>query len=80
MLLDHSRPTVFPVKVLAKSVSSGRNTTYDLNLPPWGPIEAGDASVPRAFYDKVAVGETVCVDLYRGALGMRWYEIAHCRS
>jgi hypothetical protein len=78
-LLDHGEPEVFRVVVRAKHVSSGKHTSYELTLDPWGPVaEAGSVDVGRAVYDAVPIGGEVCLALRPGALGVRWYFVGRC--
>lgn len=79
-LLDRSEPEVFQVRVIGKRISSGKHTSYDLRLAPWGPYDAPEeVDVGRARYQRIAVGDSVCVLLSRGALGARWYQVDECR-
>ena len=66
--------------VLGKRISSGRrSTTYYLRVSNWGPRPyLNDISVPRSFCTSVARGQTVCVDLFPGALNLPWYILARC--
>jgi hypothetical protein len=78
-LLDHSAPQNFSAAVTGKHISSGKSTTYYLNLDPWGP-QAGqsEVSVPANLYHSVAPGDNVCISLYSGALRAPWYAIDQC--
>jgi hypothetical protein len=78
-LLDRSDPDVFHVEVLDKRVSTGKSTSYYLELAPWGPrTESAEAEVDRDFHDRVRPGGTVCVYLWPGALKIRWFEVWEC--
>jgi hypothetical protein len=78
-LLDRGLPEVFEVAVRGKHVSGGKQTSWELELDPWGPVlEPKDASVSEPLYDAVSVGDRVCVALYPGALGARWYDVGRC--
>ena len=78
-LLDRSDPQTFEVAVVGKHISSGKSTSYYLHLDHWGE-ETGvtKASVPRSLYTSTAIGDTVCVHLHAGALGMPWYVVIKC--
>jgi hypothetical protein len=79
--LDRGEPEVFTTQVMGKHVSSGKATTYYLELAPWGPrSEAEDVDSGRSVYERVRKGDTVCVYLWPGALGMRQFAVAACRS
>jgi hypothetical protein len=78
-LLDRSPRETFRVTVVGKHVSTGKHTSYELRLAPWGPVEEEeDADVGRATYEAVAVGDAVCALLRGGALGVRWYVVGRC--
>jgi len=72
-LLDRSEPEVFETVVREKFVSTnGRR--HELVLAPFGPVVAPTSpGVSPAVHGAVAVGDVVCVDLYPGALGLRWF-------
>lgn len=51
-----------------------------LRLTAWGPMRGGETvKVPKAVYWNVEAGQTVCPNLYPGALGVPWYEVTVCR-
>jgi hypothetical protein len=77
---DHTPPQLFKVPVTAQWVSHGRrNTSYYIDLPPWGPQHEPDSvRVSTDVYDNVAPGDLVCLKLYPGALGARWYTVDVC--
>jgi hypothetical protein len=78
-LLDKSMPQPFQVKVLGKSVGTGRSANYYLVLAPWGPRVAGQKlSVPRSLYEETKLGDSVCMVLRSGALGVAWSEPGSC--
>ncbi|ACL63732.1 conserved hypothetical protein [Anaeromyxobacter dehalogenans 2CP-1] len=79
VLLDRAPAEVHEVPVLHKHVSSGKHTSYDLRLPPWGPIGAAqEVDVGRELYGQVEVGDLVCTHLRPGALGARWFVVDLC--
>ena len=61
-----------------KSVSHGRSTTYYLDLAPWGDQPARSVQVSSALYDQVDVGSNICIDRYRGDLGVPWFDVGKC--
>jgi hypothetical protein len=78
--LDFSAGAVTPVQVLDKHVFHGRrSTSYNLYLPAWGP-RAGPNSieVSSATYHAVNIGESVCITLHPGAIGLPWFTSAAC--
>jgi hypothetical protein len=81
VMLDHQPVQVFQTQVMRKYISSGRHSAPHLVLAPWGPKVTGeDMSVSRAYYTHVDVDTKVCVDLHRGAVGLRWYEVQDCAA
>ena len=78
-LLDQSVPTRYAVHVIDKYVTSGRSTSYNLRLDPWGPeTESTSIGVSRSFYDATMKGSNVCIYLRTGALHTPWYVVRHC--
>ena len=78
-LLDRSTPIDYPVAVISKHVSRGKSTNYHFGLAPWGPYHTSeDAMVPGWRYRQTQVGDTVCVVLRTGALGVAWYTVGSC--
>ena len=76
---DQSPATTYTAPVLRKHISSGRSTTYYLDLAPWGPIQNRNSlRVPRSTYDAFAVGEQVCLALHAGRLHAPWYAQVPC--
>ncbi|WP_237757859.1 hypothetical protein [Anaeromyxobacter sp. PSR-1] len=79
VLLDRAPAEVHEVPVLHKHVSSGKHTSYDLRLPPWGPVaEPQEVDVGAELYGEVEVGDVVCTHLRPGALGARWFVVDLC--
>lgn len=79
VLLDDRPAETYEVAVLHKHVSSGKHTSYDLRLAPWGPVgEEQEVDVGSALYDEVEIGDLVCVQLRPGALGVRWFVVDRC--
>ncbi|GEJ57532.1 hypothetical protein [Anaeromyxobacter diazotrophicus] len=80
VLLDGGEAQRFEATVVDKHVVSGKHTSYDLRLTPWGPVREEDTvEVDRALYEGTEVGDEVCVALKPGALGVRWFVVARCR-
>jgi hypothetical protein len=79
MELDYGVPVPYEAKVMGSHISSGKTTSYYLKLGPWGPrSEADDVDVGREYYKRGSHRETVCVYLYRGAFGIRWFQVWDC--
>ena len=78
-LLDGSLPRSFRVVVTAKHISRGRSASYHLTLAPWGPKLSGqDLRVSSSQYAGIRTGDTVCMLLRSGALGVAWSELGRC--
>jgi hypothetical protein len=77
---DRSAGQVYQAPVEARQVTYGRGGPgYSLRLGAWGPLtDARWVGVPRAVHDALNPGDTACVTLHPGALGMAWYRIARC--
>jgi hypothetical protein len=77
--LDGAPTQRFPVKVLAKHISSGKGRARHVIIAAWGPKRGpDDVTVGGGFYRAVNVGDTLCVDLHSGALGVPWYRLTDC--
>jgi len=79
-LADSLAPQRYPVTVVSKYIHRGsKSTSRHLVLEPWGPVTArSDITVPADMYSSTQPGDTVCVLLHPGALGVEWYEITAC--
>ena len=80
-LLDRSPPRSFRATVLDKSSSGGVKSprTWHFTVSAWGPRAEGDEiTVSSDTFSSIRRGETVCIALGPGALGIPWYEGAAC--
>jgi len=78
-ILDRSATTVFSAQVVRKEVVSGKRTSYNLYLSPWGPErEQNEVSVSQRWYESLQPGDAVCPALREGALHIRWYTVRPC--
>ncbi len=77
---DFSAGEVTPVQVVGKHESRGsRSHTYDLDLPAWGPRTGPNSiGVSSATYAAVNIGDTVCITLHLGAIGLPWFTSGLC--
>ncbi|UJR85665.1 hypothetical protein [Sandaracinus amylolyticus] len=78
MMLSSGPATTTQVEVLDKHVSRGQGGGPELRLAAWGERDEESVRVNRALYDATEVGERVCIDLYDGALGARWFVVRAC--
>jgi hypothetical protein len=78
--LDASPGQLFQAQVLARWTSFGRGgETYHLTLAPWGPVSRSLSVITsRATYMALNPGDTACMTLRPGALGMEWYQTGLC--
>lgn len=76
---DLVQPQVIQTTVTGKDVSRGKSTTYYVHLARWSAtIDKDRIAVPRAYYEAVGRGDTVCVRLHPGKFGLRWVQLGGC--
>lgn len=80
-LLERSAAKPYTVTVVRKSIVHSRSrTSYRLDLAPWGPdSRKSSPSVSEQLYDHLQPGDSVCIRLHDGALGIPWYTVSLCR-
>ncbi|TXK47539.1 hypothetical protein FVR03_09090 [Pontibacter qinzhouensis] len=75
-VFDTSAPEFYEAEVTGKRISTGKTTTYYLELTPWGPqTEADDVSVSKELYELVDSGDEVSVYFMKGYLGVPWFMV-----
>jgi hypothetical protein len=78
-LLDHANSSTYIVPVTGKHTTSGKSTSYYLELAPWGPLpEPNEISVSSGLYSGTAAGDAICLALHPGRLRAAWYQLAEC--
>jgi hypothetical protein len=78
-LADRSSPLIFVQQITGKTISGGRHKMPYLSLAATGRLRfAKPVRVSWALYDSVEVGQNVCAEVRRGALGAPWYQIDRC--
>jgi hypothetical protein len=78
-LLDKATASTYIVPVTGKHLTSGKSTTYYLDLAPWGPLqEPNKISVSSSFYSDISAGDEICLALHPGRLHAAWYHLAAC--
>jgi hypothetical protein len=78
-LPDHAKPERYSASIVGKHTTSGRSTTYYLDLAPWGPIaDDNRLGVSKALYDAAGVGDLTCLELHQGYLNAPWYRQVEC--
>jgi hypothetical protein len=80
MRFDQGATQTFPAPVQRQYLSYNRNsTTPHLVLGPWGEVTGEtDIAVSRSAYDALGPGQTACVTLHPGRLGMPWFQADVC--
>ena len=75
-LRDSAPSSVYPVQVLDKRVSSGKTTSYYLEVSPWGLRDApNEVEVGSRMYARREVGDSVEIRVHEGILRLRWFEV-----
>lgn len=76
---DRGAVQTYSAQVLGKHMSSGRSTSYNLSLAPWGPkTEPSRVGVSSSTYRAVSPGDEVCLQLHPGNLHAPWYRVSAC--
>lgn len=75
-IYDNSEPEVYSSEVLNMRISSGKSSSYYIELKPWGPIsETEDISISKGLYERLEVGESVNIYLMNGKMNIPWFTI-----
>lgn len=75
-IMDTSSASIFKARIVGKSISSGKHTTYNLNLSAWGPVKSSKkVDVPKSVYDSHAVGGYADVILRHGRFEIPWFYV-----
>ncbi len=70
---DESIPQNHQAEIINKRISSGKTTTYYLELAPWADqIESNEVSVSEEFYDRIETGDSVNIYLKDGVYEIPW--------
>lgn len=78
-ILDKSVPAVSQTSITEKHIVSGRYGGSYLTIAPWeANSHASTISVTRDRYSSLSAGQRICIYLYPGALGIRWYRVNLC--
>lgn len=73
---DRSEAQRFYAKVLNKRSSSGKHTSYYIELAPWGSqTESEEVSISSEIYNRIQAGDTVRVNLKRGEFDIPWFYV-----
>ncbi len=75
---ETEKPETFSVPVINKRISSGKSTSYYIELPPWGPQkEKDEISVSKKIYEQLNNNDTVTIRLFKGRLNIPWFVISN---
>lgn len=71
---DNSEPKCFTAKVIDKRISSGKSTSYYLELSTWGQQdEIDEVSVGKGLFNRIEVGDEVNIYFRNGKLAIPWF-------
>lgn len=75
-LFDKSEPKIFNAKILSKRVSTGKYTSYNLEITPWGPQkEVDEVQVSKPLYEQLEKDDEVTIYFMNGKFDIAWYEV-----
>ena len=75
-LFDKSEPEIFNAKILSKRVSTGKYTSYNLEITPWGPQqEVDEVQVSKPIYEQLEKDDEVNIYFMKGKFDIAWYEV-----
>jgi hypothetical protein len=81
VLLDASATKHFAVPILGRDYHISRHSTFEVVLAPWGEMSRSSKnSVSWSTYLALRDQAVACIDLGRGALGVRWLMISACEG
>ncbi|WP_026209592.1 hypothetical protein [Cytophaga aurantiaca] len=73
---DQSAEQIFPAQVLSKRESSGKHTSYYVELAAWGEQkEAEEVSISSDLYEQFEKGDIALVYLRKGLFDIPWFEV-----
>lgn len=79
VLLDANAPHLYRAEVVRKWEAGGRSPQQNLSVTGTGvPGLPEEVEVGWDFYEAIRLGDEVCVAIYPGALGWRWFDIGFC--
>jgi hypothetical protein len=69
----------FVATVLDKLHDGGRYPSWRVRVSPWGPqMTSAIYHVAPSTYRTLQLGQRACINLHRGALALRWFEVGAC--
>lgn len=74
---DNSQPEHFSSEILNMRISTGKSTTYYVELASWGlATESDEVSISKSLYNQLEIGKSVNIYLMQGKLNIPWFEIS----
>ena len=71
---DDSVPKSYTSKIIDKRISTGKMTTYYLELKAWGPqTKDDDVSVSKELYENLEINNNVNIYLKKGRFNIPWF-------
>ena len=75
-MLDKTEPQIFKATMLNKRISTGKNTTYYIELTAWGQRkEVDEVSVSKNLYDRLEKNDNVNIYFRKGKYDIPWFEV-----
>ncbi|MEP4531635.1 MAG: hypothetical protein ABJ004_01025 [Cyclobacteriaceae bacterium] len=75
-IYDESQAEIYSSEVLDMRVSTGKTTSYYVELEPWGPVaEKEEVTVSESLYNRLEVGESVNIYLMNGKMNIPWFSV-----
>lgn len=75
-IYDKSEPETYNASILSKRISSGKSTTYYLELTPWGRQKKIDeVSVSKDLYNRLDKNDKVNIYFMKGQFDIPWFEV-----
>ncbi|MBX2925921.1 MAG: hypothetical protein KF746_27240 [Chitinophagaceae bacterium] len=73
---DPSAPRQYTATVLSKRISSGKTTSYYVELSPWGPqVTSGEVNISKSLYTLLGENREVKIYFLEGRLGIPWFVV-----
>ncbi|NQY09516.1 MAG: hypothetical protein HRT71_08390 [Flavobacteriales bacterium] len=75
-MFDKSIPTHYEATITDMRISTGKKTSYYLELSPWGTrVETEDVEVSENLYNILSKEEVIDINVKNGNLGIPWFNV-----
>lgn len=75
-IYDNSQPEVYSSKISNMRISTGKSTSYYIELRPWGPVtENQEVGISKGLYERLEVGKSVNIYLMPGKMNIPWFSV-----